>query len=254
MKRVLLFGGTAEGRRLSERWAALPGLRLTVCVATSYGRELLGGLPEGVEVLEGRKGPEEIARLVSGGRYDAVVDATHPFALEVSRTLRDVCGALGAPYLRLLRGENSFPGAERCVIVGNAQEACAFLVKTEGNILLTTGAKELGAFAGLPDFSGRVYARVLPFAESVERCASLGLPRARILALQGPFSRNLNRALMEEYGIRWLVTKETGETGGFPEKLLAASDCGATPVVLRRPPEDGLSYEAICAAVEEDAQ
>ena len=94
---------------------------------------------------------------------------------------------------------------------------------------------------------------MLPSAESVEKCAALGLPRPHILALQGPFSRKLNRALLED-GIRWLVTKETGEAGGFPEKLLAAFDCGATPVVLRRPPEEGLTAQEICRMVEEETR
>ena len=66
MKRVLLFGGTTEGRELCERWASLPFLHVIVCVATSYGRELLSGVPENIEVLEGRKGSHEIAGLLSG--------------------------------------------------------------------------------------------------------------------------------------------------------------------------------------------
>lgn len=258
MRRVLLFGGTTEGRELCERWALLPSLRVTVCVATSYGRELLAGLPESVEILEGRRDAGAIAELLAGGPdgavFDAVVDATHPFALEVSRTLREVCGEAGVPYLRLLRAEHGFPGAERCVLTGSAGEACSYLAGTGGRILLTTGAKELDAFSSLPDFAERVFARVLPAAASVEKCAALGLPRAHILALQGPFSRRLNRALLEEYAIRWLVTKETGEAGGFPEKLLAAFDCGATPVVLRRPPEEGLTMQEICRRIEEDAK
>ena len=258
MKRVLLFGGTTEGRELCERWASLPFLHVTVCVATSYGRELLSGVPENIEVLEGRKGAHEIAGLLSGepdgDGADVVVDATHPFALEVSRTLRTVCGETGVPYLRLLRPRDGFPGAERCILVDSAAQACEALAKTTGPVLLTTGAKELDAFSSLPHFAERVYARVLPSAESVEKCAALGLPRPHILALQGPFSRKLNRALLEEYGIRWLVTKETGEAGGFPEKLLAAFDCGATPVVLRRPPEEGLTAQEICRMVEEETR
>ena len=252
MRRVLLFGGTTEGRELCERWAAMPGLRVTVCVATAYGRELLQGLPDAAAVLEGRKDREAIAALLAPGCYDLVVDATHPFALEVSRTLRAVCGEKGLPYLRLVRPRDAFPGAERCILVDSAAQACAALAQTQGNVLLTTGAKELGAFASLPGFAERVYARVLPSAESVEKCAALGLPRPHILALQGPFSRRLNRALLEEYAIRWLVTKETGEAGGFPEKLLAAADCGATPVVLRRPPEEGLAMRELCRLVEEE--
>lgn len=254
MKRVLLFGGTAEGRALCRRWAALPGLAVTVCVATSYGRELLEGLPSSLQVLEGRKNPEEIAALLEGRPWDLAVDATHPFALEVSRTLREACQARGIPCLRLLREERSFPGWQDCVLVENAREAAGWLAQREGNILLTTGAKEMDVFAGLPGFSQRVYARVLPMAQSVERCASLGLPRGHILALQGPFSRALNRAFLQEYRIRWLVTKETGEAGGFPEKLLAAADCGAVPVVIRRPAEEGLPAGEICRMVEEGLQ
>ena len=123
-----------------------------------------------------------------------------------------------------------------------AAEAADWLKGTKGNILLTTGSKELSAFAPLG--GERLYPRVLPLASSLASCQAAGVPSRNILALQGPFSRELNEALIRQYHIRWLVTKDGGRTGGFAEKA-AAEAVGAALVLIRRPPEEGLDYNAV---------
>ena len=235
--KLVIFSGTTEGRRLSRELARL-GAEVTVCVATGYGREEQGEFP-GITVLSGRMEPDEMARVVSGA--DLCVDATHPYAAQASQNIRAACEASGTPLLRLLREESSIPqGAE---IFASASGAAEWLQNTQGNILLTTGAKELGVFAPLG--GQRLYPRVLPLASSLASCEAAGVPGRNILALQGPFSRELNEALIRQYHIRYLVTKDGGRTGGFEEKAAAAQATGATLVLIRRPREDGLSYEAV---------
>ena len=235
--RFVLFSGTTEGRRLSRALAALGGA-VTVCVATEYGREEQGEL-EGITVLSGRMDEVQMARTVAGA--ELCVDATHPYAAQASQNIRAACEASGTPLLRLLREESSIPqGAE---IFASASGAAEWLQNTQGNILLTTGAKELGVFAPLG--GQRLYPRVLPLASSLASCEAAGVPGRNILALQGPFSRELNEALIRQYRIRYLVTKDGGRTGGFEEKAAAAQATGATLVLIRRPREDGLSYEAV---------
>ena len=114
-------------------------------------------------------------------------------------------------------------------------------------ILLATGAKELGAFAGLE--KGRLYARVLPTHEGIDACAALGLAHSHILAMQGPFTQKLNEAMLEQYGIRWLVTKDGGRQGGFAEKLAAARNAGAALVLISRPAQQGQTMEEILKAL-----
>ena len=117
------------------------------------------------------------------------------------------------------------------------------LARTEGNVLLTTGAKELGAFS--PIAPERCYPRVLPTQEGIAACEAAGVPHRNIIAMQGPFSRALNEALIQQFEIRWLVTKDGGAAGGFAEKVQAAQSTGAQLVVLRRPPEQGQTAQEI---------
>lgn len=238
----VIFGGTTEGRALSYRLADA-GVSVTVCVATPYGAEEQG-THAGVTVLTGRKTAEEMAALLHGAPL--CVDATHPYAQEASANIRAACAAAGVPYRRLLRRESD---AGDAVFVNNAAEAAAFLRGTAGNVLLTTGAKELLAFAAIEP--SRLYPRVLPSHEGIAACEALGVPHRNIIAMQGPFSRELNEALLRQYRVAWLVTKDGGAAGGFPEKRGAAEATGARLIVLRRPEETGESLETIAAECEE---
>lgn len=235
--RFVIFSGTTEGRRLSRALAELGGA-VTVCVATEYGREEQGEAP-GISVLSGRMGEREMARTLA--EADLCVDATHPYAVQASQTIRAACEQAGVPLLRLLREESPVPtGTE---VFPTAQAAADWLKTTQGHILLTTGAKELGVFAPLG--GERLYPRVLPLASSLEACGAAGVPSSHILALQGPFSQELNEALIRQHHIAYLVTKDGGPAGGFGEKAAAALAAGAKLVLIRRPQEDGSDYETI---------
>lgn len=216
--RLLIFGGTTEGRVLADRANAL-GAEVTVSVATETGAEDLAGV-DGVRVLTGRLDRSGMEALLPG--FDLCMDATHPYAKLATAAIRAACESTGVPRLRLLRPASQIEGA---VCVPDCKSAAAFLADRPGNILLTTGSKELSAFAGLGP--GRVYARVLPTHGGIAACEALGLSHSHILALQGPFSRKLNEAVLEQYQIRWLVTKDGGQAGGFGEKLAAAQNTGA---------------------------
>lgn len=239
---ILIFSGTTEGRRLSHLLAER-GAEVTVCVATEYGCEEQGEAP-GVTVLTGRRTVEGMTALL-GGR-DLCIDATHPYAVEVTRNIRLACAAAGVPCRRLLRERS---GETDALAVDSAEAAAGLLADREGNILLTTGAKELPAFAGIsPD---RLYPRVLPTRDSIAACEAAGVPHRNILAMQGPFSADLNEALIRQFHIAYLVTKDGGGAGGFPEKVRAAKDTGIELVLIRRPEEAGESFEEILTACEE---
>ena len=242
--KILIFGGTTEGRALSHLLAE-KGAEVTVCVATDYGREEQGDVP-GVTVLTGRRTPEEKRALLRG--CDLCVDATHPYAVEVTKSVRAACAEAGVPYRRLLRGQGGELDADT-VVVDSAAEAAELLAKTEGNILLTTGAKELGAFSMLEP--SRLFARVLPTHESPAASQAAGIPHRNILAMQGPFSQELNEALLRQFRIAALVTKDGGKVGGFPEKVLAARRTGVRLILIRRPDEAGETFEEIVKSCEE---
>ena len=124
----------------------------------------------------------------------------------------------------------------------DAKEAAGLLQTLSGNVLLTTGSKELVAFEGVE--KERLYVRVLPSKEALDLCEKAQIPHSHILALQGPFTTALNIALMEQYHIGILVTKDGGKKGGFLEKQEAARLQKAALVVIGRPTqEEGYSVE-----------
>lgn len=235
--KVLLFGGTGDGRALAE-WMLARGLDATVCVATEYGETLL---PEGMKVHVGRLDADGMAALMADG-YTLVIDATHPYAVEVTENIRVASERTGLPYLRLLRQSD---GEDLCHKAENMAVAAEMLERLPGNVLLTTGSKELDHFAR-PGLRERCFPRVLPMADSLERCLALGFPPKNIICMQGPFTREMNVATLHQFHIDTLVTKDTGGYGGFRAKAEAAKEAGCALLVVERPRnETGLTLEEI---------
>ena len=156
-------------------------------------------------------------------------------------SIRTACRTAGVEYHRLLRAPSALPAGS--MVFQSAAHVADLLAQTQGNVLLATGAKELPAFAQLaPE---RLYPRVLPTLDGIAACEAAHIPHKNILALQGPFSYALNRALLEQFSIRFLVTKDGGAAGGFAEKTQAAADTGVQLIVIRRPAETGETADQI---------
>ena len=240
--KICLFAGTTEGRQLAELLS--PASDLTVCVATEYGEILLDGIP-GIRVRAGRMDRDEMETFFREEGFSRILDATHPYAELVTENIREAARAAGIPVTRILRDcDGTVQGAE---YVPSAEVARDFLAGREGNILLTTGAKELSSYAGLD--MERVWARVLPTVSSLEACAAAGIPQAHIIAAQGPFTEEINLAELKRIGARYMVTKASGRAGGFDEKIRAAKAAGVLPVIVGKPDErEGVSLDE---AVEE---
>lgn len=233
--KVLLFAGTADGRVLAESLAALP-VEVHVSVATEYG---VDSLPANVIPCVGRLDREAIRERLQRKGFAVVIDATHPYAAAASDNIRRAAAEAGTPCLRLSRPASDLSG---CLVAADAAGAAALAASLPGHILLATGSKDLGAFTGIPGYRERVYPRVLPDAGTIGECLRLGFRRDHIIAMQGPFSLELNRALLRQFGIGVMVTKDGGAEGGFPEKVRAAKEEKAKLVVIARPyGEDGLS-------------
>lgn len=246
MSKICIFGGTTEGRKLAEFLSGQP-CDVTVCVATDYGQTLLPEA-EHVSVSARRLPVGEIVSLLTEHRFDLVIDATHPYAQSITKSIARACRETGTLRWRLLRGASGV--SPEHTYVETVSDAAAFLSETEGNILLTTGSKELAGFSQLPGFSERVWARVLPLQSSLDACAQAGLPASHIFAMQGPFSEAMNAAMLRTIGAQYLVTKDGGAPGGFEEKESAAKSAGARLVVIGRPPEEeGLSLSKTISAL-----
>lgn len=244
--KIVIFGGTSEGRELSNALAKA-GAEVLVSVASEVGVEEQG-TADGVTVEWGVKDEDGIRGMIRGA--DLVIDATHPFAVVVTENIRRAAEAEGIERLRLLREET--PAGEEADIryVKNAEDAARIAAEMGGRVLLTTGSKDLGLYAATID-PELLYPRVLPLVASIEACEEAGIPHRNIIAVQGPFSEELNRAVIHEYEINVMVTKDSGAAGGYPEKISAARDCRIPVIVIVRPEEDGLSFEEILAVCRE---
>lgn len=242
---IWIFGGTSEGRRLAD-FCARHGLPAGVSVATEYGEQALPGELRGT-VLKGRMSEEQMREHMRACGVELVIDATHPYAVEVTGNIRRACGAESVEYIRLVRADDRSMWADRGTAwVDSAAEAAAYLAETHGNIMLATGSKELPVFCGILD-TKRLYPRILPSMESLKICEDNGIPLANCIAMQGPFSEELNIALLKQYRCRFLVTKESGTAGGFEDKITACQKNGVTAVVIRRPVvEEGMDFSEVC--------
>lgn len=247
---AVIFGGTTEGRQLAD-FCGQRGIRCVVCVVSSYGEELLPET-EWVRRETGARTAEEMAKLLERLRPALVLDATHPYAVQASENIRLACEKTGLDCLRVVRQSEAAAGAAgeqapRIRYVRDAAEAAEALAGTRGPVFVTTGSKKLEAFARLENWQERIYVRVLPDSRVLAQCEAMGFARGHVIAMQGPFSADLNAAMMQAVQAAYLVTKESGAAGGFAEKMEAAARLGIPAVVIGRPrQESGISAEEAC--------
>lgn len=236
---VWVYSGTSDGNALACAVAA-EGWPVVISAATEYGGALAAERCAGVHVVAGRAGVEARRRALGEAGARMVVDATHPFAADMSRQLMSLCGELAIPYLRFERPDGALDGdaavpadAWACDSVDEAARAA---VARGRRIFLATGSKELATFLQAEGAAEREwFVRLAPDPEFVRRAVELGVPRARICAMQGPFSQAFNEALWRDWGIDCVVTKASGDAGGFGAKAAAAAALGIPLVVVRRP-------------------
>lgn len=247
MFKICIFAGTSEGRQLVERLSAR-GLGITVCVATEYGKMLLGEHPE-FEVRTGRMDAEQMAAFFLNEEFSLVVDATHPYANLATENIIAACGKTGTEYMRLLRSSAS--EKKDGIFVPNTQVCAEFLKETSGNILITTGSKELPVFCEDESLKSRLYVRILPMQASLQICVDCGIAPERIIAMQGPFNEEMNLAMLRWTQAKYIVTKDTGNTGGYEAKISAAEKSGAQAIIIGRPDfREGLSLEEALDSIE----
>lgn len=240
MYKVLVFAGTTEGCEVS-RFLSENQVPVMAFVATEYGSKSLTE-NKYLKVCAGRLDVEAMEAVFSKERPQMVLDATHPYAAEVTVNIKIACENTKTVYHRVLREAGDH--ADQAVYVESVKAAAEFLDNTQGNILLTTGSKELAGFTGMRDYQERLFARVLSLPSVMKACGELGFEGKHLIGMQGPFSKELNAAMLRQYDCKYLVTKDTGKAGGFQEKIDAAMECGAIPVIIGRPlKENGMSVK-----------
>ena len=249
MAEIILFGGTSEGRTLCELLSRkrVPTL---VCVATDYGGSLIEP-SDTLRVRVGRLNAAAMQSLLCAEHPRLVIDATHPYAAEVSGNITLACERSIVKLIRLTR-ETSDSGG--CVSFESMDTLTRWLNEQNGVIFSTLGAKEAPALTAVREYAERVWLRILPDPAGLAACLSSGFPAKHMICMQGPFSKGINAAMFRETGANILLTKESGAAGGFAEKLEAARECKMTAAVLSRPrAENGLTLEELTDSLERGA-
>ena len=228
-KRALVFAGTTEGGAIVS-FLCSNGVKVHACVATEYG---CTSVPDcGAEISDRPLAHEEMVALMR--EYPVVVDATHPYASSITAHIVESCAEAGASYLRIDRPSTDVIGND-VVVVADMRSAVEYIKNVKGNVLVTTGSKDAAMFTEIPGFKDRIFLRVLSVEDSVSKCISLGFEGRNLFAMQGPFCEDLDYGMMVQTGAKFLLTKDTGGPGGFPEKLRAARRAHATTIVVSRP-------------------
>ena len=235
--KVLLFSGTEEGRSLAQ-WLTDNKVDVLVKVATEYGASVN---QSDVNVSVGScGGVEGISKLIQKDGFDIVIDATHPYASNITQHASEACRNTGAEYIRVLRNESSYSGV---TIVDSVKSAVDYLSDKDGKIFVTTGSKEAAEYTRIPDFKERVTIRILSVKQSIDQCIALGYEGKNLICAQGPFSKEINLAMFRQSGAKYMVTKDSGSMGGFDEKYEAAKELGMEVVLISRPKDvDGLEF------------
>lgn len=248
MKKILIFGGTSEARKLSECLIQADIFHI-ICVATDYGKIVLKDNPL-LKIHKGRMNEEEIRDFISAGDFLAVVDASHPYAKIVSENIKNAMKDMDIPYLRLKREDEIREDYDKIQYFSDSLACAKALKDTSGNILLTTGSKELHVFSNIID-KEKLYIRILPSIESLKISNDCGISGKQILALQGPFTKKMNQAILDQYKIKFLVTKESGKLGGYQEKIEAAKALDIPVFVISAPKEsDTYTFEELLKKLE----
>ena len=230
---VWLFSGTADGNALARQLVGPHG-PVVVSTASEYGAELARESCPGVTVWAGRQGVDARRRVLRESRARAIVDATHPYAGQISEQLVGLSRELNLPYVRYERPSSL--GSTQAVLCESVAEAAERAISLGRRIFLATGSKDLATFLQAAQADRcEWFVRITPEPGLLRRAIELGIPRDHILAMQGPFSEGLNAALWRDQRIDCVVTKDSGEAGGFSAKARAAAALNIPLLVVRRP-------------------
>lgn len=230
---ILVLSGTQDGREI-VRVLRQKGCQVMASTVTEYGKFLLQEKDD-ILVIEGGLKPQDMEELLITKGITTVVDATHPFAVQVSRMAVDICSRIKIFYIRYEREKTTLaPQKEGIIWTDSFQDAAHKASRYKGNVFLTIGSNHLEEFCKIIPVA-RLIARVLPQSKVLKKCEELGFYPSQIVALQGPFSPELNKELYLRYQAGVMVTKDSGKTGGTEDKVAAAGELGIPAIIVGRP-------------------
>ncbi len=238
--RVMIFAGTRKGRELAMDLADL-GHDVTVSSLTEHGRNMVGHHPNLTSIF-GKLDEADIMNLLEEKKIDVIIDSTHPYAVEISNHLLTINHKTGKRLVRFER--QSSIESEVGIHFPSMKKACDYLRGKEGPVLFTTGVNQVGLILSILPME-RVYVRVLPVKRSVAMIEDSGLSDHQVIFQHPPFDKEANIHQIRTYGVKYLVTKDSGADGNTEEKVKACEETGVQLVVIDRPrlPFEEVYYE-----------
>ena len=227
---IWVIGGTKDSRDFLEKLITYTK-DVVVTTATEYGGKLLENL--GVKVVCKRLTPDLMLEFIDAEKIDKIVDLSHPYAVEVSSNALAAAQAKNVEYFRFEREEIPF-FPEKYKMFTTIDELINHIETLDENILVTLGSNNIPHFNSIRNLKNCFF-RILPKWDMVKRCEDNGILPKNIIAMQGPFTKNMNKAMIEQFNIKYLVTKQAGATGGEKEKIEAAEEMGIEVLYLSRP-------------------
>ncbi len=225
--RLLLLGGSTEANRLARRLSGHPRIKATLSLAGRTANPAATTLPTRVG---GFGGSEGLSLYLREERIDAVVDATHPFAAQMSANAMAACASARVPLALFTRPPWKAQFGDAWIEVSNGVEAAVALGPSPKRVFLTVGRQQLAAFQSAPHQF---------LVRTIDPPSPELLPKfAEILLAKGPFTVAEEIDLMRRYAIEILVSKNSGG-GATAAKIEAARSLGLPVVMIQRPPVRG---------------
>ncbi|MBR4151336.1 MAG: precorrin-6A reductase [Selenomonadaceae bacterium] len=242
--KIFLIAGTEDGRKLAE-FLSEKSFDVTASVVSDYGRKLLETCAR-IKINDKPLDKDELEKILREGDFKFLVDASHPYAKNISANAIEAAHAAQIIYIRYERAEINF-AYEKIFTVDSYEAAAVKAAELGKNIYLTTGSRNLKIFVDLLKDSN-LTVRVLPTSEVLSQCEALGLSPKQIVAMQGAFSTELNVELFKHAGAEVIVTKNSGAIGGADTKIQAAQILNLPVVMINRPK---ISYPNLAATFDE---
>ena len=238
---IWVIGGTKDSRDFIESFPFKE--KLVVTTATEYGGKLLENI-EDIKVFCKRLDLEGMNKFIEENSINKIIDLSHPYAEEVSRNAIECSRVKEIDYIRFER--ENLVSEDGVIEFSELEFMIEYLESLEGNILVTLGSNNLHKFENIKNKSN-IYFRILPKWEMIKKAEDLGVLPKNIIAMQGPFSKELNVAMMRQLNIKYIVSKKGGNTGGEREKIDSAKEIGAISIMLSRP---NVEYPVVFSHIE----
>lgn len=226
--------GIGEGRAILSHVNKYTD-EIVVSTATEYGYEIYKEF-KAKHFNYRPLNEDEFKDLITKFGIDTFVDASHPYACEVSKTLIKVCSDLNIEYIRYERKSyfNDLKDNENIIFIDKYEYLEELFKNIDGNILNTTGSNNALKIEGLKSEKNRIIHRILPSPKVISRLLDNGISMENIIAIKGPFGFEINNGIIKEYKIKALITKDSGEEGGMKEKIDSALINNVKIIVIKR--------------------